>query len=51
MAVVGLVIATLVSNALGGGRMFCCGGSDFTVDWQKISKLYRSLDTYDCSEN
>lgn len=44
MIVIGLVIVKLESNALGGGRMFCCGGSGFTVDWQKISKLYKSYE-------
>jgi len=40
MIVMGLVLVTLASNALGGGRIFCWGGSGFTVDWQKVSDLY-----------
>lgn len=44
MIVIGVVLGVLASNALGGGRMFCHGGSGLTVDWQKISKLYKSLE-------
>lgn len=36
----GLELVTLASDALGGGRIFCRGGSGFTADWQKVSDLY-----------